>query len=180
VWKAHWPAGRKIWSAGRATVLAMRTFLARPPTNRRTPSANPSRLTVRCSQLRANGTPAQNRAGDELGEKEDVKRHVLGVGRRLPFAAIHVNHVGQRVEGEKRNANRQRDVRRMNRSDARQIQCGIEQANNEIGVFKESEQADVDEHRDGNGEFAVRRCFRCGPPTGRGRSSSAWRPATEE
>ena len=63
------------------------------------------------------------------------------------------------MEGEKRNADRQRDVRRMNRSDARQMQCGIEQADNEIGIFEKSEQADVNEHRDGDGEFAAGGAF---------------------
>jgi len=55
-------------------------------------------------QLRPDGTPTQDWAGDQLREKENIKRHILRVGRRPPFAAIHIDDVGQRVKGEKGDA----------------------------------------------------------------------------
>ena len=63
-------------------------------------------------QLRRNGIPAQNWTCDQLWKEKDVESYLFWVCAGFPFSAININDIRQRVEREKRNANRQRNMGR--------------------------------------------------------------------
>ena len=65
-------------------------------------------------QLRGDRPVAHDRTGDELREIDDVERERNGRALRRRDAAIDVDQIGNDVEREERDADRQRDVRAWN------------------------------------------------------------------
>ena len=85
-------------------------------------------------------------SGDQLGEEGDVQKdlRVVLLGRHL--SAVYVDHVGQRLEREKRDADRQGYGGDPEREAGQGVQVGHE----EPGVFEHRQDAQID--RDGRGE----------------------------
>ncbi len=85
-----------------------------------------------------------DRAGDELREHRDVEREVDDVAVRLHLAAVDVDQIRHRLEGEERDADRKRQIviRDMDAEDV------VDRAEEEAPVFEEAEHEDVDNERE--------------------------------
>jgi hypothetical protein len=76
----------------------------------------------RAAELRQELARPDDRTGHQVREERQVDGEVQGLGR-LDDAAVHVHHVGQRLEGEEADPDRQRDLEQRQRhrqADARQ------------------------------------------------------------
>ena len=60
-----------------------------------------------------NGFIPHNRSGDELRKKGDVQANIQQIFLRLAPSPVHVDYVGNRLEREKRNSDRQRNFRHL-------------------------------------------------------------------
>ena len=95
-----------------------------------------------------------DRAGHQLREEGDVGRHVQQAGAGAQRAAIDVDGVAQRLEREKRDADRQhhlQHVRRRGQADARQDAADV--VDEEVGVLEVRQHAQV--RREAEGEIAL-------------------------
>ena len=83
---------------------------------------------------------ADDRSGDQLRKHRDVDRDFEQAAVRLHLAAIHIDEIRDRMEGEERNAERQRDARQRESVAAER---GIERADREVGVLEDAEQREI-------------------------------------
>ena len=96
-----------------------------------------------------------DRAGDELRKEGNVKRDVdrIAIGAEAP--PVDVDDVGQAVEGEERDAERQLDVR-MAEVIAERLQERGEIGGDEVGVFENAEHQEIARHGNTKRPFSAR------------------------
>ena len=126
----------KIWSAGAATVFAIRTFLPSPMMNRRTPYAKSSMPTRRSASWSAISPVADDRAGDQLRKQEQVQRGVDRALLRPGITPIDVHDVRDRVEGEEGDADGQQDARHDDGTRVQDEEERVDVVREEIRVFE--------------------------------------------
>ena len=85
---------------------------------RDTPRSRSASATVGFRQRRGDVGEAQDRTGDQMGEERKIERDVNGIAIGGCVPSINVDHVGERLEGDERNADRQMD-RDMRESESR-------------------------------------------------------------
>ena len=92
---------------------------------------------------------ADDRAGDELRKHRDVDRDLkqVAVGR---CAAMHVDQVRDRVKGEERDAERQREAGQRERGTGDRVH----RAEDKVGVLEQAEGGEVRRHRECRDEAA--------------------------
>ena len=107
----------KILSAGPATTLAIEHLLGEPDDE----AADAVREVVEADgpsrELVGDVAVADDRAGDELRKEQQVQRRVDGALLRDRVAPVDVDDVGDRVEREERDADRQQHARHDERLD---------------------------------------------------------------
>ncbi len=113
----------------------------------------PERLTA-LVELARDRLVADDRAGDELGKKRDVERHIDRVAIGAEAATIDVDDVAEAVEGEERDAERQLDVG-VAEVVAERLQERGEIGGGEIGVFEDSEHEKIAGDGEGRAPIAV-------------------------
>ena len=99
-------------------------------------------------ELRGDVLVADDRSGDKLWEQQDVKPEAVDASLRRRVAAVDVDQVGDRMEGEEGNPQRQRN---RGQRDSAQAECAEDDAeigDHEVGVLEHREQRQVA----GNGE----------------------------
>jgi len=102
---------------------------------------------------------ADDRAGDELGEHRNVECEVddLALGGDLP--AVDVDEVGERVEGEKGDADREVNRAEVHSRGTRRSDEKVQVRDDESRVLEEGEQPQVSGHRQGQHAAATPDCF---------------------
>ena len=105
-------------------------------------------------QLIGDVAVADDRAGDQLREQQQVERGVHRALLRGRVAPRDVDDVRDRVEGEERDADRQQHARHGERLDVRQQQQRVDVVGEEVRVLEDAEDDEVD--RDGEREPARR------------------------
>ena len=116
--------------------------------------ARPKRLPALVELSRDRLVP-DDRAGDELRKEGNVKRDVdrIAIGAEAP--PVDVDDVGQAVEGEERDAERQLDVR-MAEVIAERLQERGEIGGDEVGVFENAEHQEIARHGNTKRPFSAR------------------------
>lgn len=105
-------------------------------------------------QLRKETGRALDGSGDELWEVGDEEGEIDEVPRGLGLASVDVDRVRHRLEGVKRDANGEDDIqRRRGEAEADGIEKGGGVLDEEVEVFKEAEDTEVRDHRDGDPAF---------------------------
>jgi len=103
---------------------------------------------------------ALNRPSDQLREKADKRREVDEAARGLQIPPIHVNGVGQGLEGVETDAHGQNDLQRRHvHRDARRRPSVDPTLDEEVGVFEVAQQSEVHDERHGEPLF-LRAFFR--------------------
>ena len=126
----------------------MTTFLVRPSANRGKPAAKSSSLSRSVSgELLVDLVVAHDRAGDELREHRDVGRELHRALLRVPAVAVDVDDVADVVEGEERDADRQRQLHRRDGGAVEQLGHRLRLLRGEAGVLPHAEHREVGEHR---------------------------------
>ena len=74
-----------------------------------------------------------NRAGNELREHRHIQKHFVKLRLHLHLAAVHVNNISKRLEGIKRNANRQRKPQKRNGNVEKAVGVGRKK----VKIFKQ-------------------------------------------
>ena len=125
----------------RASSSATTVFLISPPTIRNSAGPGQHRARVaRRAQLRQQLVGAHDRPGHEVREEGLEDRHVAE--RRGPrLAAVDVHHVGDRLEGEERDADRQDDLKqRQRRAEPDRVERVVDLVDEEAQVLEDAEQ----------------------------------------
>ena len=139
----------KILSAGPATTLAISTFFARPITKRRTPYAKSSSRTIAARELIGDVAVPDDRAGDQLRKEQQVQRGVHRALLRDRVAAVDVDDVRDRVEGEERDADRQQHARHDDRLHAQRQEQRVDVVGEEVRVLEDAEDDEIRRDREG-------------------------------
>ena len=86
---------------------------------------------------------AHDRPGDELGKEEDVEREVEDILARFRRAVVDVHLIGDFMEGEEADAERQQQVRVGQRMETQHVQQAVQVEEQEGQVFEGDEQQQV-------------------------------------
>ena len=100
------------------------------------------RVHAAASDLLRHAVVAHDGAGDELGEKGDVQPQIQDVALHLSRPPVHVDAVGERLEGEKGNADGQAQPHRFHA----QPQQGVQVFNGEVQILEGEEDPQVQRH----------------------------------
>ena len=106
-------------------------------------------------QLIGDVAVADDRSGDQLRKQQQVQRRVHRALLRRRVAAVDVDDVGDGVEREERDADRQQHARHVERLDAEDAEQRVDVVGEEVGVLEDAEHGEVD--GDGEREPASRR-----------------------
>ena len=101
---------------------------------------------------------ADDRPGDELRKEQQVERRVDRALLRGRVTAVDVDHVGNRVEGIERDADREQHLGTANGRHVQRGQQRVDVVGEEVGVLEDAEHGEVD----GNGGRQPRRFERLG------------------
>ena len=83
--------------------------------------------------LFTNVAVTDNRAGNELREHRHIQKHFVKLGLHLHLAAVHVDHISERLKSIKRNANRQRKPQKRNGN----VEQAVGVGRKKVKIFKQ-------------------------------------------
>ena len=95
---------------------------------------------------------ADDRPGDQLREHGDVKRQRKRIFLRPGLVAVHVDHITERLEGVKRDADRHDNAGQRERCAEQAVRGG----NEKVQIFAHAEHCNVEDHAQRQPDFAVR------------------------
>ena len=134
------------WSATPPSGLAISSFFARPATPHDA-GVDVLEADRPVRQLRRHRPVADDRPRDQLRKIHDVERERHRRTLRIGDAAVDVDQIGQDVEGDERDAQRQRHVRVGKRPAEDRLEHHVEVVDQEVGVLEQDQDEEISRDR---------------------------------